>query len=78
MNDPSATTPAEWDEWVLLFASRNELAEEYAVLMRRHGLHWSGYEPINRAILRRWSMAGLRYIKTRAWKLALAPGMGSK
>jgi hypothetical protein len=63
-------TPEEWDEWLSLFANRNEAAEEYADLICRNGPQWSGYKPFNEAILRRWSMAGLRYIKERAWKIA--------
>ena len=43
----------------------------YADLMRSNGLAWNGYKPIDEAILRRWSPAGLRYIKERAWKIVL-------
>jgi len=57
------------DEWVRLFANRDDLSEEYAVLLRRNGAMWDGWEVLNRAILRRWSMAGLHYIKRRAWKI---------
>lgn len=64
------STPAEYDEWLSLFANRNEVANEYASLMRHNGPSWDGYKPINEAILRRWSMAGLHYIKERAWKIA--------
>lgn len=36
------------DEWVALFASRDEFARQYARM-------WDGWPVINRAILRRWS-----------------------
>ena len=59
-----------WDEWLSLFINRNDVAEEYARMMRLHGLKWGGYAYVNAAILRRWSPSGLAYIKTRAWKIA--------
>jgi hypothetical protein len=59
-----------WDEWLSLFANRNEVATEYARMIRLHGLEWGGYRFVNEAILRRWSLAGLEYIKNRAWALA--------
>jgi hypothetical protein len=58
-----------WDEWLRLFANRNEVAEEYAKMLRRWGLS-ADYRGVNEAILQRWSPAGLKYIKTRAWKIA--------
>lgn len=67
--EPLVVTDEEYDDWIRLFANRNEVAEEYAKLMRWHGTTWKGYAPINQAILRRWSMAGLKHIKERAWKI---------
>ncbi len=58
------------DRWVFLFASRDEMAVEYADLLRRNGPDWPSWATLNLAIVDRWSEAGLRYIKTRAWKLA--------
>lgn len=66
----SSLTPEEHDEWIRLFANRNDLAEEYAATLRQCGPSWEGWHEINEAILRRWSMAGLKYIKARAWKIA--------
>ena len=61
---------ADYDEWLSLFANRNEVADEYANLLAVYvedpGFDWSA---VNHAILRRWSIAALRYIKARAWKL---------
>jgi hypothetical protein len=58
------------DEWVALFASRNDLAEEYARILRREGPSWKTWATLNLAIVDRWSVAGLTYIKNRAWKIA--------
>ena len=60
----------DYDAWLRLFANRNELAEEYARMLRHNGTSWPGWKDVNAAILRRWSLAGLKYIKTRAWKIA--------
>jgi len=71
MPERPAASEHEMDEWLSLFANRNEVAEEYARALRIHGLSGSyDYGPFNQAILRRWSMAGLKYIKERAWKIA--------
>jgi len=59
----------EYDEWLRLFANRNEVADAYAQMLRQNGASWDGYKPVNEAILRRWSPSGLAYIKTRAWKI---------
>ena len=65
-----AATTNEWDEWLSLFANHNEVAEEYASWLRAYGADWQQASKFNEAILRRWSPAGLRYIKERAWKIA--------
>lgn len=50
---------------------RNDVALTYAFGLRTLGssetINWG---PINQAIIERWSMAALRYIKERAWKIA--------
>src|SRR6476620_1568422 len=53
------------DEWVSLFASRDELAEEYANLLRDREPTWSGWPVLNLAIMDRWSESGLRYVKSK-------------
>lgn len=63
-------TPEEWDEWLTLYASRNDLAETYAAWLRLEDSAWPGWAEFNAAILRRWSPAALRYVKERAWKIA--------
>lgn len=64
------------DEWLMLFANRDEVADAYATALRLHGPDWQHWREWNEAILRRWSMAGLRYIKTKAWNLASGPKEG--
>ena len=64
-------TPAQFDDWVRLFANRDDMADEYASLLTHYGRpEWEGWRPLNEAILRRWSPSGLRYIKTKAWRAA--------
>lgn len=55
------------DEWVALFASRDELAVEYARLLRDNGPAWPTWPTLNLAIIDRWSESGLSYIKRKAW-----------
>ncbi len=55
------------DEWVALFASRDELAVEYGKLLRSRPATWPGWIVLNLAIVNRWSPAGLAYVKKRAW-----------
>ena len=57
------------DEWISLFASRDEVADEYASCLRDFPPEWDRWSDFNAAILRRWSPAGLRYIKEKAWQL---------
>lgn len=60
------------DEWVFLFASRDELAVEYAELLRSRPATWPTWVVLNLAIMDRWSRSGLEYVKRRAWKIAQA------
>jgi hypothetical protein len=69
-------TAKQDDEWMALYANRDEVADEYARLLRVAGTAWDGWQAFNEAILRRWSMAGLRYIKTKAWKIVKQEGTG--
>lgn len=47
--------------------SRNSIALTYAFGLRsRENIDWA---KVNAAIVERWSKAGLKYIKERAWKL---------
>jgi hypothetical protein len=46
------------------------VAVAYADLMREHGATWPWWSELNRAIMDRWSVTALRYIKGRAWNPA--------
>ena len=71
MNRGHAITQGEqsWDDWMRLFANRNEVAEVYADALRYEGLGSEWWRGFNEAIVRRWSLYGLKYIKARAWKI---------
>lgn len=62
-------TPEEWDEWLTLYENRDAVAHAYAQLLGEFDAEWVGWRELNEAILRRWSPAGLRYIKEKAWKI---------
>ena len=50
--------------------TRNQFALTYALAMcSREDIDWP---VVNRAVVDRWSLAGLRYIKDKAWKLRAA------
>lgn len=52
---------------------RNEVAALYAQLIHFemvNGIVGFKYEVINKAIIERWSVSGLIYIKEKAWKLS--------
>lgn len=56
---------------------RNDVAARYADVLRdglAGGVTWLD---INSAIIQRWSMAGLKYIKKRAWDIQLARTKGA-
>ena len=65
-------TVHRWSGGVEAPPTRDEVAVEYVSLIRANGTTWTGYAEINKAIMRRWSMAALRYIKEKAWRLATA------
>jgi len=64
------------DEWVHLFASRDELAHEYAELLKTREPSDGIWPVLNLAILDRWSSSGLAYVKRKAWALATGPSTG--
>lgn len=49
--------------------TRDDIAVMYAEYLNRDHWDWS---VINGAIVERWSMSGLRYVKDKAWRLAEA------
>jgi hypothetical protein len=59
--------------WASIYDSartRDDVAEAYAERLRLAGPE-GGWQEFNQAILERWSMSGLRYIKEKAWKIAV-------
>ena len=65
-----AAAQTAMDEWVHLFASRDEIAEAYADLLVEKPATWGVWPTLNLAIMDRWSRSGLEYVKRRAWRLA--------
>jgi hypothetical protein len=51
---------------------RADIAATYAFLIRQQTQERPDWPKINGAIIERWSMAGLKWIKNRAWKLVLS------
>jgi hypothetical protein len=49
---------------------RADIASSYALAMSTPDVDW---RKINHAIMDRWSLAGLKWIKERAWKLRRQP-----
>jgi hypothetical protein len=51
--------------------TRDDVAMTYAFAIRQHGRTSDefDYARVNRAIVERWSMAALVYVKERAWRL---------
>lgn len=52
---------------------RDDVAMTYAFALRQHGRTSDDefdYALVNRAIMDRWSLSALKYIKERAWKIA--------
>ncbi len=50
-------------------ATRDDVAALYALGLRRSVIEESNWAKINQAIIDRWSMSALRYVKEKAWKL---------
>ena len=45
--------------------TRNSISATYSLALRSSGVDWP---TVNKAIIERWSFAGLEYIKKRAWR----------
>lgn len=58
--------------------TRDDVAMTYAFCLRQSGPGWGDgsidYATINKAIMERWSIAALRYIKEKAWRLVEGRG----
>lgn len=60
------------DRWVAQFKTRDEAAEAYADLLQTRPADWGVWPILNVALMDRWSMSALTYIKEKAWKIAAA------
>lgn len=52
--------------------TRDDIALTYAFAIRQHGRTSTNefdYARVNQAIIDRWSLAALKYIKEKAWRL---------
>lgn len=49
--------------------TRDDAATAYALAIVQP-VPFQAWKPINEAIIEKWSLSGLRYVKDRAWKLA--------
>jgi hypothetical protein len=71
MVDPQATILGEIADQRL---TRDDVAMTYAFCIRQSGPGWGNdeidYAVINRAIMDRWSLSALKYIKEKAWRIA--------
>ena len=68
---PDVTTTA-MDRWVAQFKTRDDAAEAYAELLRTRDVDWGVWPILNVALMDRWSVSALTYIKEKAWKIAAA------
>ena len=63
----AATTQTLLSEIAMPEVKRNSVALTYALAMRSSEA--TDWKAVNEAIIKRWSVAGLTYIKERAWKI---------
>lgn len=65
--EPPVSMQTSMDEWVALFATRDDLAVEYAELLKTKVPTSPTWAVLNLAIVNRWSKSGLNYVKVSAW-----------
>lgn len=70
LNDKGKIVNCDFVAWIMneiedKAFTRNDVAHTYAILIQKGHQEWRS---INEAILKRWSPAGLRWIKEQAWK----------
>lgn len=58
------------DRFVAAFPSRDAMASAYADYLIAYGTEWPAWPALNLAVIDRWSVSGLRYIKEKAWGIA--------
>ena len=72
LNDKGKVASVDFVQWIMneigdKAFKRQQVADTYAVLLRK-GVTPEDVRKINRAIIERWSRAGLTWIKEQAWK----------
>lgn len=70
LNDQHQIADVDFVQWIMNEIedpkmTRREVAHTYSILISED---YKDFRVINEAILKRWSPAGLRWIKARAWK----------
>lgn len=70
INDEGRISGCDFVQWIMneiedKVMTREELAHTYSILIQKGH---RDFKAINEAILKRWSPAGLRWIKEQAWK----------
>jgi hypothetical protein len=53
--------------------TRDDVALTYAFCIRQRGVDTIDFGAVNRAIVDRWSLSALKYIKTKAWRYVERP-----
>jgi len=57
---------------------RLDIAKTYAMTLKSSEMMRVDFKKVNEAIIERWSMSGLEYIKTQAWSGKCWKGCGSR
>jgi hypothetical protein len=70
LNDKNEIADVDFVQWIMneiedKVMTRKVVAHTYAILIQKGH---QDFKPINEAILKRWSLSGLKWIKERAWK----------
>jgi hypothetical protein len=68
VTSPPVLDSTALDRWIAQFANRDEMADAYRRVIVNRGPGWPGYAALNLAIIDRWSLSGLNYIKEKAWR----------
>ena len=63
-------SPLDEIPWFTDCKTRKDYAREYAFLLQTVDLGSPSWKEINAEILERYTMSGLIWIKTRAWRIA--------
>lgn len=71
VNFPITSAALGWRNETLVLLddckTRDDVIPIYRKLLLTKSPTWAGWQPINKAIIKRWSESGLKYIKKEAW-----------